>query len=136
MQPGIPSDIQTVFTIPILGVLIAGAVTIIGALAAAAVTMITAWRTIAQKVASIEGHVNSEKTAAEGREATLKVENTLLREMLVEKKQVAALLAQAASHPVPRERSTDSIAAPAIAASLENIDTQTKAIEANTAKEP
>lgn len=49
------------------------------------------------KVEVIQGHVNSEKTAAEGRENTLKVENQLLREQLAEHKNIAALLAQAAA---------------------------------------
>jgi hypothetical protein len=43
----------------------------------------------------IIGHVNSEKTAAEGRELTLRAENKLLRESLEESRQAAALLAQA-----------------------------------------
>jgi hypothetical protein len=72
---------------------------LIGAFFAGIVSVITAWRTIAQKITAIEGHVNSEKTASEGRENTLKRENEILREMLSERKQTAALLAQAASHP-------------------------------------
>jgi CheY-like chemotaxis protein len=56
--------------------------------------LITVMRTGA-KTDVILGHVNSEKTAAEGRIATLRVENDLLREMLTDKKATAALLAQA-----------------------------------------
>lgn len=75
----------------------AGAI-LIGAFFAGIVSVITAWRTIAQKVTAIEGHVNSEKTAAEGREAAKDKEIALLREMLNDRKQTAALLAQATSH--------------------------------------
>jgi len=74
----------------------AGAV-IIGAIAAGVVSVITAWRTIAGKVSAIEGHVNSEKTASDGRENALRAENTLLREIIADKRASAGLLAQAAA---------------------------------------
>jgi hypothetical protein len=50
---------------------------------------------VVTKAAVIEGHVNSEKSTAEGRENTLKSENALLREMLTDRKSQMALLAQA-----------------------------------------
>lgn len=77
----------------------AGGSLLIGAVFAGIVSVIQAWRTIAQKVTAIEGHVNSEKTAAEGRERAKDMEIALLREMLTDRKLTAALLAQAASHP-------------------------------------
>lgn len=49
------------------------------------------------KAEVIVGHVNSEKTAAQGREATLAAENVLLRQLIAEKKEAAGLLAQAAA---------------------------------------
>jgi hypothetical protein len=89
-------------------------VSVIGSLAAAVVSIITALRVgavkeqasantgtileLAKSTAKIEGHVNSEKTAAEGREYALRVENTLLRERIVEHQQTAALLAQATAN--------------------------------------
>jgi hypothetical protein len=82
-----------------IAALAAGGAILISAVFAGIVSVITAWRTIVQKVTAIEGHVNSEKTAGEGRENTLKRENELLREMLADRKLTAALLAQAASHP-------------------------------------
>lgn len=83
---------------------------VIGAVAAGIVSIITAWRTIAGKVSAIEGHVNSEKTAAQGRMDALMAENALLREMLGERKLTAALLAQAAA---ARSRPADVPAPPA-----------------------
>lgn len=50
-----------------------------------------------RKTEVIEGHVNSEKTAAAGKIETLEKENSLLREMMADKKETAALLAQAAA---------------------------------------
>lgn len=64
-------------------------------------TVITAWRTVANKVSAIEGHVNSERTELVGKNITLEKENELLRGMLNDSKQTAALLAQAASHKLP-----------------------------------
>ncbi len=68
----------------------AGVVAVVGAVAAGIVSVITAF-----KIAKIEGHVNSEKTAAEGRETTLRRENSLLREQADRDRNTAALLAQA-----------------------------------------
>lgn len=79
-----------------IAALAAGASLIIGAFAAAVVTVIQAWRSVATKVTSIDAHVNSERTAMLGREATLKRENELLQQMLIDQKVTAALLAQAA----------------------------------------
>jgi hypothetical protein len=56
---------------------------------------VTRLDTVAADTEAIKGHVNSEKTAAEGRLAALQKENDLLREMLTDKKATAALLAQA-----------------------------------------
>lgn len=86
---------------------------VIGAIATAAVTIIRALGevrheqrsnavrvdSIAKDTEAIKGHVNSEKTAADGRLAAKEQEIQLLREMLADKKVTAALLAQAASHP-------------------------------------
>lgn len=53
------------------------------------------------KAEVIVGHVNSEKTAAQGREATLEAENVLLRQIIAEKKETAMLLAQAVATTQP-----------------------------------
>jgi hypothetical protein len=53
--------------------------------------------TVAKDTEAIKGHVNSEKTASEGREVALRQENSLLREMLTHEKNNASLLAQAAA---------------------------------------
>lgn len=60
------------------------------------------------KAEVIAGHVNSELTAGKGREATLKRENELLREMVEEGKKATALLAQSAATKLPtmQEHST------------------------------
>jgi hypothetical protein len=77
---------------------LAGAcVLVIGAIAGGIVTIITAIHQVGAKADVIVGHVNSEKTASQGREATLQAENALLREMLADSKGRAALLAQAAA---------------------------------------
>jgi hypothetical protein len=52
---------------------------------------------VAKDTAVVLGHVNSEKSISQGREATLKKENELLREMLADKIATAGLLAQAAA---------------------------------------
>lgn len=88
----------------------------------------------------ILGHVNSEKTAAEGRELALKAENKLLRETLVDLRATAALLAQAsamrtrdiagaiAALPIP------AVAPDAVVESLHKIDSNTAVIAENTSK--
>jgi hypothetical protein len=102
-------------TITVVGGMV---VTVITAIATAAVSIITSLRvsavakqqasdtsqlnTVRASTEAIEGHVNSEKTAANGREALLQTENRLLREMLTHETSTAALLAQAASvRPTP-----------------------------------
>jgi hypothetical protein len=92
--------------------LVAGLIaSLIGTLATAVVQVVTAFRVTAVKQATdlnastllvvakdteaIKGHVNSEKTAAEGKLNTAMRENELLREMLADRKATAALLAQA-----------------------------------------
>jgi hypothetical protein len=99
--------------------LISGAIaTVIGAAGAAIVTVIralaeiklqqaaTAARqienaavitSVAKDTEAIKGHVNSEKTASDGREAALRAENDMLRQIIAEKKATADLLAQAAA---------------------------------------
>jgi len=89
-------------SIPALTVIITGVVTIIGAVSAGVVVVIKALRErdavlhdVGVSVAKIEGHVNSEKTAAEERAKAKDREIELLREMLNQQKTTAALLAQA-----------------------------------------
>lgn len=68
--------------------------------------------TVAKDTAVISGHVNSEKTAAQGREAALQQENRLLRDMLTDKATTLAQL-QGATPPPPRPgRATDPPPAP------------------------
>jgi hypothetical protein len=111
-------------TITLIGGMIA---TIIGTLVTGVISIITAMRvntitaqqaattsqllTVAKDTEAIKGHVNSEKTASSGREATLQQENRLLREMLVDKTATAALLAQAAAGS-RQIRATDALATP------------------------
>lgn len=118
----LPSTELSVTTITALAT--AGAV-LIAAFFAGLVSVITAWRTIAQKVTAIEAHTNSEKTAADGRETTLKRENELLRELLTEGRQTAAVLAQAASY----RQAAPAAALPPLAATpvLDQIDVNTAA---------
>jgi hypothetical protein len=97
---------------PLMITLISGLiVTVIGATVSGIVAVITALRVtavkevqnlitpaildVAKNTETIKGHVNSERTAAEGRELALRRENELLREMLADKKVTAQLLAQA-----------------------------------------
>jgi len=97
-------------TITLVGGMI---VTIIGSIVTGVVTVITALRvvtvvkqqdiassnllTVAKDTETIKGHVNSEKTAAQGREETLRMENALLREQLAQENITKRLLAQAAA---------------------------------------
>lgn len=115
----------------ILGVLFAGGVTLIGAVAAGIVSIITAWRTVATKVSVIEGHVNSEKTALEGRIATKDEQIRLLREM-VEKKSTVELVAHAAAS--RSARATDAIGGAKSEELLGRIDSKSGTIAENTKK--
>lgn len=84
----------------LVGGLVAGVVSILRAFAEfrATVNRVDAKAdVIAATAAKIDGHVNSEKTAGEGRENTLRAEIALLREVLSDKKATASLLAQAAA---------------------------------------
>jgi len=97
-------------TITLIGGMI---VTVIGSIVTGIVAVITALRvtvvsrqqeltrgdllTVAKDTETIKGHVNSEKTAAEGRETALKMENLLLREQLAQENVTKRLLAQAAA---------------------------------------
>jgi len=121
---------------PLMITLIGGLiVTVIGATVSGIVAVITALRVtavkgvqdiitpaildVAKDTATIKGHVNSERTAAEGREASLRRENELLREMLADKKVTAQLLAQAvatAASAAAGANSTTTTAAPIVVA--------------------
>lgn len=110
----------------------AGGAMLIAAFFAGLVSVITAWRTIAAKVSAIEGHVNSEKTADQGRLENLRNENGLLREMLNDRKTTASLLAQAVASS-PRALPPDATAeAVPPGAQLEAIAKSTDAIDHNT----
>lgn len=114
-------------------------VSVVASIAAGAVTIITALRqstridVIGQKTAAIEGHVNSEKTASEGRELALRNEIVLLREMITDKRTSAALLAQASATrgrdvpAVPIVVSAAPILGDAAIESLKSIDSNTAA---------
>jgi len=97
--------------VTIIGTIVTGVVTIINAIRIAAVgtQQVTDGNrlvAVAKDTEAIKGHVNSEKTAATGREAALQQENRLLREMLADKAITTSLLAQAAAARGP-SRSTD-----------------------------
>lgn len=100
---------MTDLSVTSIAAIAAGGSILIGAFFAGIVSVITAWRTIAQKVTAIEGHVNSERTELVGKNTALQKENDLLREIIADKKQTAALLAQAASHPAAQSTVLDHI---------------------------
>ncbi len=101
-------------TITLVGGMI---VTIIGSIVTGVVTIITAMRVssamvkqaetatkvdaLGKDTEAIKGHVNSEKTAAEGREAALRQRIELLQEIIADKKATAGLLAQAVAQALP-----------------------------------
>ena len=93
-------------TVTLIGGLV---ITIIGVIVNGVIQILTALRvtnqiqTVAKDTEAIKGHVNSEKTASEGKQALLENENKLLREMLADKKMTASLLAQAAATPSAKE---------------------------------
>lgn len=125
-----PSTQSTIIIIGAVGaqilVIVAAVFAGMQALAAKKIALETKAETTAQSIkldnvvtdtAVVKGHVNSEKTAAEGRELTLRKENALLREMILEKKADAALLAQAAAmrirnHSSDADLITSSVTAP------------------------
>lgn len=133
---------------PTIVVLIGGQVlAVIAALGAAAVAVINALRmndlkrqqetntneivTVGKDTAAIKGHVNSEKTAAEGRELLLRNENLLLKDRITDIQMTARLLAQAAA-----QRGRDphgAAAAAAVAASVETPELL-ESIDKNTAE--
>lgn len=80
-----------------------------------------------RKTAVIEGHVNSEKTRAAGEIATLEKEVLLLRELMADKKETAALLAQSAA------QTQTPTTAPKSAPVLKQIEKNTAATAENTA---
>jgi len=123
----VPSSLfpEAAFTLPVIAAIGALITLVIGSLTTGIVSIITAL-----KVAKIEAHVNSEKTAQEGREALLKREAELLREMLADKKLAASLLAQATAQ---RARAPGQVALPPVTDHLEQIDKNTAATAANTA---
>ena len=128
-------------TITILGGI---TLSVIAALAAAVVSVINALRisdvrekqtrdaalidTVARDTETIKGHVNSEKTAAEGREITLRSENQLLREIIADKKNAASLLAQATA---TRTRQTATHNTAATSENTENTAAQPQPKESN-----
>lgn len=134
--PTVPVSVLDPVVITLIGGMI---VTVISAIVTGIVTVITALRQgensrkidgVAKDTEAIKGHVNSEKTASEGRESALRQEIVTLREMVADHKTAAALLAQAAS-----SRMRELSAEPAISQrSLLNIDANTAAIEKNTAR--
>jgi len=127
------SDIPTI---------IAGLVILLPVLAAQIIAIMNA-KAIRKEVAEIKaktqetltqatvivGHVNSEKTAAEGRESALTNENRLLREMLTEKTQQAALLAQASVRPPAQPAAAKPQVAENIAATAKNTEETAKNTE-------
>lgn len=122
---------------------------IIAALAAAGVAIINALRTkdlkqqqdvnvsrlnvVAADTEAIKGHVNSEKTASEGRERLLENENKMLKEMIADKRMTASLLAQASAQR-GREAAAAAAPAPIDPQVLDSIDKNTADTAANTAK--
>lgn len=120
----------------------AGIALVITAIGALVTNVVVAWRTSAkmdrtsEKVAVIEGHVNSEKTADSAKIAYLQKEIALRQHMLDEKDKVAGLLAQSLAVKEARIGDTNSakLAAPAVEKVLDSIDENTAAIDANTKK--
>jgi len=84
---------------------------------------------VAKDTEAIKGHVNSEKTAGDGREATLRAENKLLRDLMADQQRVAALLAQAQ---ILRGRGTDAMSA-AEKEAVRVAEHTLRSIDANTA---
>ena len=74
---------------------------IIGAIGVIIVNIINAWRqnskldSIGQKTATIEGHVNSKETKYVEQLAAMTRENSILRDVIIDKDKSAAMLAQA-----------------------------------------
>ncbi len=86
--------------VTVISAIVGGIVAVITALRVTAVKDVQASTAqtildVAKNTEAIKGHVNSERTAAEGRELMLRRENELLREMIADKRVTAALLAQA-----------------------------------------
>lgn len=98
----------------------------------------TLWATLRTKENTevIKGHVNSERTELVGKLEAAKIENRLLREMLIDKSMTASLLAQSAAQAIPSVVLATPIPAPvtepAIVKSLKHIDENTKSIDENT----
>lgn len=128
-------------TITIFGGMV---VTVIGSIVTGIVTIITAVRvgvvakqqdmtassllTVQKDTETIKGHVNSEKTAAEGREAAQKMEIQLLREQLADEKTTKRLLAQAAAL-IPALATVPPTPEVPIAAKLETIQATAEGID-------
>lgn len=90
--------------------------------------------TVAKDTEAIKGHVNSEKTAADGRELALQQQVVILREMLADKKATAALLAQAVATRGRGPDLTTAIAPSADPAVLDRIESNTAATAAGVEK--
>lgn len=126
----------------VLGAVVTGIIAIITHLRVGAVSTQQAattdkLNTVAASTEAIKGHVNSEKTAAEGRETALAQENRLLREMLADAKSTAGLLAQAkvvgdVRPPLPLVTVSAPPAPPAPMEQKAEVE-NTKAVKANTA---
>jgi len=88
--------------VTVIGTIVTGIVTIITALRVTTVTKqqdaaVGALLVVQKDTETIKGHVNSEKTASEGREAQQRMEIQLLREQLADEKVTRRLLAQASA---------------------------------------
>jgi hypothetical protein len=97
-------------TVLVIGAIVTGAVTIIrtlGEVRTKQTETADQLLAVAKDTEAIKGHVNSEKTAADGREMALRQENTLLRQQNTDQKATADLLAQAAAQ---RIRGDDTVA--------------------------
>lgn len=82
---------------PVILAIGAAVAAVIGAMGLFVVQVTTSLRLISKATAAIEGHVNSEKTKADGDLAASRKENELLRERVNDLRATAGLLAQDAA---------------------------------------
>lgn len=110
---------------------VGGLVTIIGGVL---VNVVVALRSkvdeVNAKVDVVKGSVDGQATAAASREESLQKELKFLREMLADRKETAALLAQSITIVPPRV----DVAHPETAKSLDRIDVNTSETAKNTAR--
>lgn len=121
--------------VSIIGTIVTGVVTIITALRVTEVSKVQDIQrgdigTMAKDTEAIKGHVNSEKTASEGREASMRKEIELLRDQLADEKVTKRLLAQAHAL-VPALASTPPVPPTDV---LTQIETNTADTAKNTAR--